>query len=175
MQQPKAVIRPTGLVEIPIQSHMGSHTNYGFNASLYPPPNYDQQEMAQLEISKQSSLSQSQAIHTSEVRQGPEQCYMDRNLHQNQTKSSNITPATDISQQRQVLQSQVVIVQSGKQIQAGYPVQGQPAKNFPLQVTNLANPQANVSSQRPPMIVQPGRLTTIFRNFLQFLINDLFL
>lgn len=142
MSQPKAVIRPTGLVQIPIRAPM----NYGFNSDLYPPISEDQ-----------SSLPQSQKEYLTEPNQNPQQCFTDGNYPPQQPlhQPINIELKTEVLEPRQVLQSQVVIIQSSRQPQ--YPVQPQPPVNYKNQVPRVSQPQVAIPRQQPPpMIVQPG-------------------
>lgn len=157
MLQPKAVIRPTALVEIPLQTQR----NYGFNTAIYPPVSHDHKN-----ISSQSSLAWSQESYP---RQRPEQSFVDGSFEAQQQQQqhvqyhpSNFTPEKDVPE-RQVLTSQVVIVQSGRQNQSNYPVQPMSTNNYPRQVPNVANKktnypvtQGNIPGPPPPMIVQPG-------------------
>lgn len=153
MQQPKAVIRPTNVVEIPLQTHT-------FSSSLYPLPSYDQSELQQqLELSK--SLSQSQPIYLNESSDdNAKKTFSDKELHEQPQEMSNPTKI-ETTDERQVLQSQVVIVQSGRQLQAGYPVQNQPVSTMPSvppSYPSRTQPTV-VAPQQPPMIVQPGLST----------------
>uniref|UniRef100_A0A336LF11 CSON009818 protein n=1 Tax=Culicoides sonorensis TaxID=179676 RepID=A0A336LF11_CULSO len=138
MQQPKTVIRPTNLVQISLQTH----TNYGFDPSLYSvESNYNENQMT----SSNKNENPIQLDNSKIEYQSPPPSYL----------QANPQSSFESSGQRQVLQSQVVIVQSGRQIQTGYPIQSQNSDQ-PSMESKITTIQSQSTIQRPPVIVQPG-------------------